>query len=274
MKPLNPAYQANVLLRQAKMITVGTRFPFKDQLVITTENTYRHPEKDMFTYSHRIDVVIPTENRNEALKLNVALRKYFRNDEMMLPLHVGVFQKPYTAKNQKSRKHYAYSTINGKDLLEALPNFEKQKDLKYSVGSSPVESDVLVNGFDLTYLITEFDMEHFIMEEDFETGKPLENPMYRLSLYTTSIFENEEEETEEEEILLFHINAESESELMTLAKKLQDMQHDKTKILECKDTFPKQERDYYSVNLREKADDFIKKLGSNNSNKKESVKTS
>jgi len=219
---IKQAYQAEVLLRKVHMCTVGTKWPHKDQVVLTTENTYQHPDFDLFTYTQRIDVVIPCENRIEAMKLNKALKEYFKN-EMMLPLHVGVFQKPYLKDNQKARKHYAYTIDNAKTFLNLLPELQKDKSNKYVVGATAVESNIIVNGFDLTYQIQDYRLEHFFMEEDFD-GKPLENPFYRLSLYTSSIFENEdiktEETTQNEELLVFHIKGDSESEIIALGTAL------------------------------------------------------
>jgi len=257
-KAVKQAYQAEVLLRSTQMITVGTRYPFKDQVVITTENTYRHSERELFTYSHRIDIGIPCENKLEAMKLHKALREHFQDKKMMLPIHVGVFQKPRTYNNQKARKHQAHATIKGADLLLALPEFQKDKTLAHSIGSSPVESNVLVNGFDLTYMISEFTMEHLIMEEDFD-GKPLDTPFYRLDLYTSSVFEDEDG-LSNEELIVFSINGTSESEIMLLGEKIAKLQHDKKEILTCKGAFPREQRDYFQIRLADNAETFIKRL--------------
>ena len=258
---IKQAYQAEVLLRKVHLVTVGTKYPYKDQVVITTENTYQHPDFDMFTYTHRIDVVIPAENRIEAMKTVKALKEYF-NADMMLPLHVGVFQKPWTSQNQKARKHYAYTIDDSKTILNLLPELQKDKKNKYVPGATTVESNVIANGFDLTYQIQDFRMEHLFMDEDFD-GKPLENPFYRLSLYTSSVFENEDPKTKEvtqnEELLIFHVKGDSESEVLELAKKLYSMQKEKN-IFTCKGSFPKAEKDFYSVNLNKSASELLKQF--------------
>ena len=260
-KVTKQGYQAEVLLRKVHIITVGTRYPHKDQAVITTENTYKHPEHEFSTYTQRIDVVIRCENRNVALKIVKALREYLIKNEMMLPLHVGVFQKPYLKENQKARKHYSYTIDDSKTLLNLISELSKDKLNKYVVGATPVESNVIVNGFDLTYQIQDYRMEHLFMEKDFD-GKPLETPYYRLSLYTSSIFEDEDIKTKEitqsEELLVFHIKGDSESEIIALAKKLQHQQHEKKTIFTCKGAFPKAERDFYSVNLGKNASEILK----------------
>ncbi len=261
-KIIKQAYQAEVLLRKVQVLTIGSRFPYKDQVVLTTENTYQHPDFDLFTYTQRVDVIIPCENRNEATKLYIALKKYFNEDEMMLPLNVGVFQKPWTAQNQKSRKHYAYSIDNAKTLLNLIPELLKDKSLKYQVGHTNVESNFIENGFDLTYHIQDFSMEHLFMVEDFD-GKPLDEPFYRLSLYTTSIFENEDPKTKDitqsEEIVVFHIKGDSESEIIELAKIFYNLRRN-NEIITDRGSFPKPEKDFYSVNLSKSANDFILSL--------------
>lgn len=257
---LKQGYQAETLLRKVHMVTVGTRYPHKDQVVITTENTYQHPEHEFSTYTQRIDVVIPSENRIEAMKTVNALRDYLIKNEMMLPLNVGVFQKPYLKENQKARKHYAYTIDNAQTVLNLLPNLLKDKSNKYVVGATPVESNVIVNGFDLTYQIEDYRMEHLFMDTDFD-GKPLETPYYRLSLYTSSIFENEDPKTKDitqsEELVIFHIKGDSESEIIALAKKLQYQQREKKTIFTCKGSFPKVERDFYAVNLGKSASEIL-----------------
>ena len=259
---LKQGYQAEVLLRKVHMVTVGTRYPHKDQAVITTENTYQHPKHDFSTYTQRIDVVIPCENRIKAMEIVKALKDYLIKSEMMLPLHVGVFQKPWLKENQKARKHYAYTIDDSKTILNLLPELNKNKQNKYVVGSTPVESDVIVNGFDLTYQIQDFRMEHLFMEKDFD-DKPLDEPYYRLTLYTSSIFEDEDPKTKEvtqtEELLIFHIRGDSESEIIALAKKLQTMQKEK-QIFTCKGAFPKAERDFYAVNLGKSASELLIQL--------------
>ena len=257
---LKQGYQSEVLLRKAHLITVGTKYPFKDQVVITTENTYQHPELDFSTYTHRIDVVIPSENRIEAMKTVKSLKEYMQDNSMMLPLHTGVFQKPWVKDNQKSRKHYAYTIDDAQTIAKLLPTFSKNNDYKYVVGATPVESNTIVNGFDLTYQIQDFRMEHLFMDTDFD-GKPLETPFYRLSLYTSSIFETDDPKTKDitqsEELVVFHIKGDSESEIIALAKKLQAQQQNGKDIFTCKGSFPKLERDFYVVNLSKNASDLI-----------------
>ena len=259
-KVIKQAYQTEVLLRKVHMVTVGTRYPHKDQVVLTTENTYQHPDFDFSTFTQRIDVVIPSENRIEAMKTVKALKEYLQQSEMMLPIHVGVFQKPYLKDNQKARKHYAYCIDDSKTILNLLPELIKNKQNKYAVGSTPVESNVIVNGFDLTYQIEDYRMEHLFMDTDFD-GKPLDTPYYRLSLYTSSIFEDEDIKTKDitqsEELVVFHIRGESESEIIALAKKLQHQQREKKSIFTCKGSFPKVERDFYSINLGKSASEIL-----------------
>ena len=260
---IKQAYQAEVLLRKVHMCTVGTRWPHKDQVVLTTENTYQHPDFDLFTYTQRIDVVIRCENRIEAMKLNKALKEYLQVNEMMLPLHVGVFQKPYLKDNQKARKYYAYALDNAKTFLNLLPELQKDKSNKYVPGATAVESNIIVNGFDLTYQISDFRLEHFFMETDFD-GKPLETPFYRLSLYTSSIFENEDiktkETTESEELLVFHIKGDSESEIISLGTALAKQLREKKQAFTCKGSFPKKENDFYTVNLGKSASELLKQF--------------
>jgi len=256
---LKQAYQAEVLLRKVHMCTVGTRYPFKDQVVLTTENTYQVPDMELFTYTQRIDVAVRCENRIEALKLSKALNEYL-DKGLMLPLHVGVFQKPYTSDNQKSRKHYAYCNLDAKALLVLIPELQKDKSNIYQVGSTPVESNTIINGFDLTYQVADYRMEHTFMSEDFD-GKPLDNPFYRLTLYTSSIFENiddkSKESTKTEELLNFQIIGDSESEIIALAKKLQNQQNLKKDTFTCKGAFPKHERDFYAVRLNKSASELL-----------------
>jgi len=264
---LKQAYQAEVLLHKVHMITVGTRWPHKDHVVLTTENTYQHPDYELFTYTQRIDVVIPCENRLEAIKLNKALKEYLVVNEMMLPLHVGVFQKPYLKDNQKARKYYAYAIDNAKTFLNLLPELQKNKQNKYVVGATPVESNVIVNGFDLTYQIEDYRMEHFFMEKDFD-DKPLDKPFYRLSLYTSSIFENEDikskdkELVQTEELLIFHIKGDSESEIIALGTALAKQLREKKQVFTCKGAFPKKENDFYAVSLGKSASELLKQLSS------------
>ncbi|MDX1809704.1 MAG: hypothetical protein R3331_09210 [Sulfurospirillaceae bacterium] len=256
---IKQAYQAEVLIRKVEMCTVGTRYPFKDQVVITCENTYQVPDFDFFTYSQRIDICVLCENRIEALKLSRSLNDYFKQ-EYMLPLHVGVFQKPFTKDNQKSRKHFAYATVSAKDLLSYLPELLKDKKNAYVAGATNVESSSLFNGFDLTYQIADYRMEHFFMEEDFD-GKPLDTPFYRLSLYTSTIIENIDDKTQDvtqnEELLVFEIMGESKSEIISLAQKLNQQLKEKKDIFTCKGAFPRLERDFYRVKLDKSASQLL-----------------
>jgi len=256
---IQQAYQADVLIRKSLLSSVGSRYPHKDQLVITAENTYKHPTNDLYTFSQRIDVVVKCENRIEAVKLNQALREYLAKD-MMLPLSVGVFQKPFTKDQQKARKYFAFANIGAKELLESLPKLEKDKTLKYVVGASAVESNTLVNGFDLTYSITDFDLEHTIytIEDAKKAKRELEKDIYKLSLYTSTIFEVDAD-TIEEVLINFEINGESESEINTLAEKLTQLQNNGV-IFQCKGQFPRAERDFYRVTLSKTASDLIAEL--------------
>lgn len=255
---LKQAYQAEVLLRKVQMHSVGTRYPFKDHVVITAENAYRHPENDLFSYTHRIDVVVKCENKFEAIKLNKSLKEYFAK-EQMLPLHVGVFQKPYTKDNQKSRKYYAFSTICAKDLISHLDNLAKDKSLKYVVGFTAVESSTLVNGFDLTYQVADFRLEHVFIDDENAKELGLSQAFYKLVLHTSSIIQIDED-TCEEELLNFEIIGESESEIITLAEKLSVLQRDKKEIFTCKGGFPRHERDFYRVKLDDTASNIILRL--------------
>lgn len=250
------AYQAEVMFRKVQTHTVGTRYPFKDQLVLTAENTLRHPENDIFTYSQRIDVVVKCENQIEAKKLNGLLRDYFAKD-LMLPLHVGVFQKPYLKENQKARKYFAYATISAKDLIEALPKYEKDKALKYVLGVS-LNSDFVSNGFDLTYSINKFTLEHMFLSGDRAKEAGLNEDMYRLSLYTVSIVE-QDEDSMNEELINFEILGESESEIIALAKKLTEMQNNGV-VFTCKGRFPKLEKDFYRIKLDKTAGELLESL--------------
>jgi len=251
---LKQAYQAEVLIRECLISSVGTKYPFKDQVVITTENTYQVPDMEMFTYTHRIDICVKCENRLEAFKLDKDLKDYFKSDKM-LPLHVGVFQKPYTKEGQKSRKHYAFSTISAKDLITALPEFKKDKKYDYAPGQTNVETLTLTNGFDLKYMIVDYTMEHLFLEEI--NGQKLDNPFYKLKLYTSSIIEDIDDKTQEsttkEELIIFEINGNSKTEILDLAKKLYELKKDKKGVFTCKGNFPKLERDFYTVRLDKNA---------------------
>ena len=258
---IEQAYQAEVLLRSIQLVTVGTKYPFKDQVVVTTENTYQVPDMDLFTYTQRIDVVIPSDSKLEAFRLVKDLKTYFKS-EKMLPLNVGVFQKPWLKENQKARKHFAYTIDNAGVYLKLLPELKKDKTLDFHLGSSPVESSCISNGFDLTYQVQNFRMEHLFMSEDFD-GRPLDEPFYRLTLYTASIFENEDEKTKEvtqtEELVLFHIKGESEKQIIDLANRFSVMSRSK-EIISLKASFPKVERDFYSVNCSNSAFEILEKL--------------
>ena len=256
---IQQAYQADVLIRKVLMSSVGSRYPHKDHVVITAENTYRHSENPLFSYSQRIDVVVHCENRIEAVKLNLALREYLAKD-MMLPLSVGVFQKPFTKEGQKARKYFAYSNVNAKELLESLPKLEKDKSLKFSLGASPIESNVLVNGFDLTYTISDYDLEHtiFTIEDAKKQKREIAKDIYKLTLYTSTIFEVDAD-TVEEILINFEINGESASELDTLATKLTEMQNNGL-VFTCKGQFPRAERDFYRVTLSKTASELIAEL--------------
>lgn len=253
------AYQAEVLLRKIQLHTVGTRYPFKDQIVLTAENTMRHSDGDLFTYTHRIDVVVKCENRIEAIKLNQALKDYFSKD-LMLPLNVGVFQKPFTKDNQKARKYFSYANVTAKELLEALPKLEKDKSLKYVLGASPVESNLLTNGFDLDYSLTDYTFEHtfFTLEDAKEMDIKLTKPIYKLTLYTSSIIQIDEDSLQEE-LINFEINGESESEVIALAKRLSELQKNGIAFT-CKGAFPRQERDFYRVTLSKSVGELLTSL--------------
>ena len=251
---IQQAYLAEVLLRKIQSHSVGTRYPFKDQVVITSENTMRHGDNDIFTYSQRIDVVIRCENKIEALKVNQALRDYFAK-EQMLPLTVGVFQRPYLKENQKARKYFSYSTIGAKELLSLLAKYTNDKSLKYALGASTISSNVISNGFDLTYSINKFNLEHTFLDESDAKTLGLNKPIYRLTLYTSSIIELDSD-VSDEELINFEINGESESEVIALAKKLIELQNNGV-LFTCKGQFPRPERDFYRVKLDKTASEIL-----------------
>lgn len=173
------AYQADVLLRRVLISSVGTRYPHKDQVEITVENTYQHSTNALYSFSHRIDVVVKCENRVEAVKLNTAIREYLVKN-LMLPLHVGVFQKPFT-KDTKKPVSTSLTPISTLKSLETLPKLEKDKSLKFVLGASPIESNVLANGFDLEHT--------FMSVKDAKKNKiDLQKDIYKLSLYTSTTF--------------------------------------------------------------------------------------
>jgi len=256
---LKQAYQAEVLLRKPQIHSVGTRYPHKDHVVITTENIERSAKNPLFSIISLIDVVVKCENRSEAVKLNMALKEYFAKG-MMLPLNVGVFQKPYTKQNERAMKYYAFANINAKELLEELPKLEKNKDLKFVIGASPVESNYILNGFDLTYSLTEYTMQGSFMtlEQMKELNKNAEKPSYKLKLCTTSFYEVNEE-TALDESINFEISGESESEIETLAEKIVKLQNNGIAFT-CKGKFPQQQKDYYIVAITKKAGDLITEI--------------
>ncbi|WP_263833725.1 hypothetical protein [Sulfurospirillum oryzae] len=256
---LKQAYQAEVLLRKPQIHSVGTRYPYKDHVVITTENIERSAKNPLFSIISLIDVVVKCENRTEAVKLNMALKEYFAKG-MMLPFYVGVFQKPYTKKDERSMKYYAFANISAKELLEELPKLEKNKDLKYVVGATPVESNYILNGFDLTYSLTEYTMQGSFMtlEQMKELNKNAEKPSYKLKLCTTSFYEVNEEIALDESIN-FEISGESESEIETLAEKIVKLQNNGIAFT-CKGKFPQQQKDYYIVAITKKAGDLITEI--------------
>lgn len=256
---LKQAYQAEVLLRKPQIHSVGSRYPFKDQVVITTENIEKSPSNPLYSMTSLIDVVVKCENRVEAIKLNNALKEYFAKG-MMLPLHVGVFQKPYTKENQRSLKYFSFANISAKELLEELPKLEKNKDLKYVLGASPVESNYILNGFDLKYSLTNFIMQgsSLSLEQMKEFNKNATKPSYKLKLRTTSFYEVDED-TSLDESVDFEISGESESEIETLAEKMLKLQDNGIAFV-CKGRFPQAQRDYYTVAISKKASDLITEI--------------
>lgn len=256
---LKQAYQAEVLLRKPQIHSVGSRYPHKDHVVITTENIERSPSNPLFSIISLIDVVVKCENRIEAIKLNNALKEYFAKN-MMLPLRVGVFQKPYTKDRERAQKHYAFANISAKELLEELPKLEKNQDLKFVVGASPVESNYILNGFDLTYSLTEYTMQGSFMtlEQMKELNKNAERPSYKLKLCTTSFFEVNED-TSLDESVNFEISGESQSEIETLAEKIVKLK-DNGIAFTCKGKFPQSQKDYYTVAITKKAGDLITEI--------------
>lgn len=256
MQVLKQAYQAECLIRKSQLHTVGTRFPFKDHVVITAENIERQNDNDIFTNSYRIDVVVKCENNIEAKKLNVALRDYFAKD-MMLPLHVGVFQKPFLKEGQKARKYFSYSSISAKELLALLPKYEADKALKYVVGASPVESNVISNGFDLTYSIVDYTMDSrvFTLEDAKKSRIEIKSDIYKLVLSTSSIFEDEEG-NQLDELIDFEIACDSESEIEELALLIQKNKQNGV-VFTCKGRFPTAQKDFFAVPLAKRASELI-----------------
>ncbi|AFL68267.1 hypothetical protein [Sulfurospirillum barnesii] len=256
---IQQAYQAKVLLRKIQIHSVGTRYPFKDQLVITTQNIERNPNNPIFSITHLIDVVVKCENRIEAVKLNNALKEYLAKDKM-LPLDIGVFQKPFTKENQQAQKYYAFSNSSAKELLELLLKYQDDKTLHYVVGSSPVESNYLFNGFDLTYTLTNYTMNgsFFTLEQMKEINKNATSPSYKLKLLTTSFCELDED-TSVDESVNFEISGESESEVGTLAEKIIQLQNNGIAFT-CKGRFPRAQKDYFTVPLSKSAGELIKEI--------------
>ena len=256
---IQQAYQAKVLLRKIQIHSVGTRFPFKDQVVLTTQNIERNANNPLFSSTHLIDVVIKCENRIEAIKLNQELKTYLAK-EMMLPLDIGVFQKPYTKENQSAQKYFAYSNINAKELLELLPKYLSDNALKYVLGASPVESNYLFNGFDLTYSLTNYTMEgsFLTLEQMKDFNKNATAPSYKLKLKTTSFVEMDAD-TQVDESVNFEISGESESEVNTLAEKIVQLQNNGIAFT-CKGRFPRAQKDFFSVPLSKSASDLIKEI--------------
>lgn len=247
---LKHAYQADVLLRKVLTHTVGSRFPFKDHVVLTAENSEPNAENPIFTSKQCIEVVIPCENRVEALKLNVALKEYLSKN-LMLPLSVGVFQKPYLKDGQKAVKHFSFTNINAKTLLAELPKLEKEPKSKFVADGS--------NGFSLTYTITDFtfDKTAFTVEDAKKTNKnsTLDKDIFKLKLSTTSAFEFEDG-SQSVEIVEFEIACDSENEIDTLAKLMYDNQKNGV-VFTCKGKFPVAQKDFYVIKLSKTGAELI-----------------
>jgi len=256
MQVLKQAYQAECLIRKSQLHTVGTRFPHKDHLVITAENIERQNDNDIFTNSYRIDVVVKCENRIEAIKLNQALKEYFSKD-MMLPLHVGVFQKPFLKEGQKARKYFSNAFLSAKELLALLPKYEADKALKYVVGASPVESNVISNGFDLTYSIVDFTIDNVVytIEDAKRQKRELNADIYKLVLSTSSVFEDDEG-NQLDELIDFEIACDSESEIEELAHLIQKNKQNGV-VFTCKGRFPRAQKDFFSIPLTKRASELI-----------------
>lgn len=256
---IQQAYQAEVLLRKIKIHSVGSRYPHKDHLVITTQNIEKSPSNPLFSTTSLIDVIVKCENRNEAIMLNSALKDYLSKD-MMLPLHVGVFQKPFTKDNQRSLKYYAFSNTTAKELLAELPRYIKMPSLQYVLGASPIESNYSFNGFDLTYSLTDYIMQgsFFSLEQMKEINKNMTKPSYKLKLRTTSFYEVDAD-TSLDESIDFEIVGESESEVNILAEKIVKLQDNGIPFV-CKGRFPQAQKDYYTVSITKKAGDLITEI--------------
>jgi hypothetical protein len=268
---IQQAYLAKVLLRKVQIHSVGSRYPFKDQFVITTQNIERNSENALYSQTYLIDVVVKCENRLEAIKLNQAVKDYLSKD-MMLLLDIGVFQKPYTKDNQTAQKYYAFSNISAKELLELLPKLQSDASLKYVVGASPIESNYIFNGFDLTYSLTNYVMDFTFrtLEQMKELNKDAKSPIYKLKLKTTSFIEIDEN-TQNDESVNFEISGESESEVNTLAEKIMQLQNNGITFT-CKGRFPRAQKDFFTVPLSRSATDLIKELGTLLDPKKSTVK--
>lgn len=257
---IQQAYQAKVLLRKVQIHSVGTRYPFKDQVVLTTQNIERNTTNALYSSTHLIDVVVKCENRIEAIKLNQAIKEYLAKD-MMLPLDIGVFQKPYTKENQQAQKYYAFSITSAKELLELLQKYTSDASLKYVLGASPIESNYIFNGFDLTYSLTNYTLDFTFrtLEQMKELNPNASAPVYKLKLKTTSFVELDED-TQIDESVNFEISGESESEVNTLAEKIIQLQNNGITFT-CKGRFPRAQKDYFTVPLSSSAGDLIKEIG-------------
>jgi len=270
---IQQAYQAKVLLRKVQIHSVGTRYPFKDQVVLTTQNIERNEANTIYSYTHLIDVVIKCENRIEAIKLNTALKEYLAKD-MMLPLEIGVFQKPYLKENQSAQKYFSFSNSSAKEILELLPKYQSDPSLKYVLGASPVESSYIFNGFDLTYSLTNYTLDFTFrtLEQMKEFNKDATSPIYKLKLKTTSFVELDEN-TQQDESVNFEVSGESESEVNTLAEKVLQLQNNGISFT-CKGRFPKAQKDFFTVPLSKSAGDLIKEINTMLEPKKATVKAS
>ena len=254
---LQQAYQAKVLLRKVQIHSVGSRYPFKDQVVLTTQNIERNLLNPIYSSTHLIDVVVKCENRIEAIKLNQAIKEYLSKD-MMLPLDIGVFQKPYLKDKQQAQKYFAFSNISAKELLELLPKYQSDTSLKYVLGA-PLENYVF-NGFDLTYSLTNYtlDFTSRTFEEHKEFNPKATGPLHKLKIKTTSFIEVDED-TQMDESVNFEVSGESESEVNTLAEKIMQLQNNGITFT-CKGLFPSAQKDFYTVRLSRSASDLIKEI--------------
>ena len=268
---LQQAYQAKVLLRKVQIHSVGSRYPFKDQVVLTTQNIERNLLNPIYSSTHLIDVVVKCENRIEAIKLNQAIKEYLSKD-MMLPLDIGVFQKPYLKDKQQAQKYFAFSNISAKELLELLPKYQSDTSLKYVLGA-PLENYVF-NGFDLTYSLTNYtlDFTSRTFEEHKEFNPKATGPLHKLKIKTTSFIEVDED-TQMDESVNFEVSGESESEVNTLAEKIMQLQNNGITFT-CKGLFPSAQKDFYTVRLSRSASDLIKEINVMLEPKKQAPKAS